>query len=392
MYDFIVVGARCAGAATALFLAEQGFRILVIDQFARPGPTLSTHIIGETDIYDRLRVHERMKTSGIPAMTRMRIDLEGRVFESDIAVTSRALSVRRELLDRWLFEELKQFPNVEIWTRAKVVSTLALKQRVIGVRFRHASGRQESVYGKIVIGADGRHSAIARSVGPEHLMASRDHHLAMYFAYIRGLQPLPVPTVEWYWLDDGIMLCNPLDQDLHCVAMMLPEQKFREWGQAPADPFLNRLRQIRTFEPRMESVSIHGRVRGITGLESYIRKPYGNKWLLVGDAGAHLHPVSGSGIDNAVCTAEIAAKELTLYKKGERTWQEAMKAYTKQRDERLVPQYRNCLRTLSRTVHRVEEESLQTLDVLCTFPGLVKELGHRAQGIYSSLLEGPTHD
>ncbi len=392
MYDFIIVGARCAGAATALFLAEQGYRILIMDQFEKPGPTLSTHIIGETDIYEKLGVHERMQASGIPAMTRMRIDLEGRVFESRITVTPRALSVRRELLDQWLFEELHRCPNVEIWTRTKAVTTLALKQRVIGVRFKHPNGKQDSVYGKVVIGADGRHSTIARSVRAELLMASRKHHLAVYYAYIRGLQSLPIPTVEWYWLDQGIMLCNPLDQGLHCVAIMQPEQRFREWGQHAAVPFMEQLRHIQTFVPRMNNAVIHGRVRGATSIESYVRKPYGDKWVLVGDAGAHLHPVSGTGIDNAVCTAEILANELVQFKKGACTWLEAMNTYMEQRDERIVPQYQNCLRTLERSMQALDAQSLQSLDVLCTFPGLVKELGHRATDIYSSLLEGPKHD
>ncbi|GIQ69336.1 FAD-dependent monooxygenase [Xylanibacillus composti] len=392
MYDFIIVGARCAGAATALLLAEHGFRILVMDQFAKPGPTLSTHIIGETEIYDKLRVHERMSSSGIPAMTRMRIDLEGRVFESGITVTSRALSVRRELLDQWLFEELGRFPNIEIWTRTKAVSTVSLKQRVIGVRFKHQSGRQDAVYGKVIIGADGRRSAIARAVQPARLLGSSENHLAVYYAYIRGLQPLPIPTVEWYWLDQGIMLCNPLDQGLHCIAVMLPEQQFREWGQAPAANFLKLLRKIATFAPRMDNAVIHGRLYGTAGIESYIRKPYGEKWALVGDAGAHLHPVSGTGIDNAVCSAAMLATELAKYRKGACTWQEAMQAYTRQRDERIIPQYHNCLRTLERSTQTIEAESLQTLGVLCTFPGLVKELGHRAPGIYSKLMEGPTYD
>jgi flavin-dependent dehydrogenase len=322
----------------------------------------------------------------------MRIDLEGRVFESNITVTPRALSVRRELLDRWLMEEMARLPNVDIWLKTRIISTVRFKNRLIGVNYKRPNGEEASVYAKVVIGADGRHSVVASSVGAQATLQSEDHHLAVYYAYIRHLDPLPIPTVEWYWSHGEIVLCNPLDMELHCVAVMLTEHMFRQWGTDPVTHYMERLRQIQTLAPRMKKAQVFGKLRGVSKSISCIRQPYGDQWVLVGDAGANLHPVSGTGIDNAVCTAEILAGELCLYMQGAKTWEEAMSSYTKQRDERIVPQYHNCLRTLARAAQDVDAESLQTLDVLCTFPGLVKQMGHRSQSIYSRLMEGLTND
>jgi 2-polyprenyl-6-methoxyphenol hydroxylase-like FAD-dependent oxidoreductase len=44
-YDAIVVGARCAGATTAMLLARRGYRVLVVDRAKFPSDTLSTHVI-----------------------------------------------------------------------------------------------------------------------------------------------------------------------------------------------------------------------------------------------------------------------------------------------------------------------------------------------------------
>ena len=44
-YDAIVVGARCAGAPTAMLLARQGHRVLLVDRATFPSDTLSTHVI-----------------------------------------------------------------------------------------------------------------------------------------------------------------------------------------------------------------------------------------------------------------------------------------------------------------------------------------------------------
>ena len=43
MYDVIIVGARVAGAPTAMLLAWRGLKVLVVDRATFPSDTLSTH-------------------------------------------------------------------------------------------------------------------------------------------------------------------------------------------------------------------------------------------------------------------------------------------------------------------------------------------------------------
>ena len=45
MYDAIIVGARCAGAPTAMLLARRGFKVLLVDKATFPSDTISTHIL-----------------------------------------------------------------------------------------------------------------------------------------------------------------------------------------------------------------------------------------------------------------------------------------------------------------------------------------------------------
>src|SRR5215471_6521939 len=45
MYDAIIVGARCAGSPTAMLLARQGFRVLLVDHAKFPSDTVSTQVI-----------------------------------------------------------------------------------------------------------------------------------------------------------------------------------------------------------------------------------------------------------------------------------------------------------------------------------------------------------
>ena len=65
-YDAIIVGARCAGAPTAMLLARKGYRVLVVDRATFPSDTISTHIIWPqgAEIMDRWGLLDRLAATG----------------------------------------------------------------------------------------------------------------------------------------------------------------------------------------------------------------------------------------------------------------------------------------------------------------------------------------
>ena len=71
-YDAIVVGARCAGSATAMLLARAGLRVLLLDR-AHPGrDTLSTHALmraGVLQLRPLGRPADRIVAAGTPPVT-----------------------------------------------------------------------------------------------------------------------------------------------------------------------------------------------------------------------------------------------------------------------------------------------------------------------------------
>ncbi|UFJ42393.1 NAD(P)/FAD-dependent oxidoreductase [Brevibacillus humidisoli] len=387
MYDFIIVGARCAGAALACFLGHSGYKVLLIDKYESPGPTLSTHIIGEIDVYDLLGIREKMETAGAPQMKRMRVDLEGSVMESDMITTPRAISLRRELFDAILLEKVYDFSSVTVLLTTRATDLLVQHNQVCGVACQQTDGSSLTFYARAVIGADGRDSLVARAVRAEMMQTTDENHLDVVYAYLANVDPLPLPTVEWYWHGQDVTICNPIDQGLHCIALMMPSEVLSGWKDSLIQRYLERISRLQTLRPRLRRAEIAGRIRGVRKLVSYVRKPYGSGWALVGDAGAHLHPIAGVGIDNAVCSAQYLAEELDHYMTGKKTWQQAMEAYQHRRDERIVPQYEATLRTLARTRQHLSCESLQSLQMLCTFPSLVKALAIHSDEVLSHLQE-----
>ena len=69
-HDVIVVGARCAGAATAMLLAERGHDVLVVDRAVLPSDTVSTHSIARGGIVQLQRwgLLDDVLASGAPPL------------------------------------------------------------------------------------------------------------------------------------------------------------------------------------------------------------------------------------------------------------------------------------------------------------------------------------
>jgi 2-polyprenyl-6-methoxyphenol hydroxylase-like FAD-dependent oxidoreductase len=70
MYDAIIVGARCAGASTALLLARKGARVLLVDRATVPSDTISGHAIRQPGVayLKRWGLLESVIATGAPAI------------------------------------------------------------------------------------------------------------------------------------------------------------------------------------------------------------------------------------------------------------------------------------------------------------------------------------
>ncbi len=70
-YDVIVVGARCAGAPTAMLLARQGHRVLLVDRATFPSDTVSTHLVHQPGVAALARwgLLDRLVATGCPPIS-----------------------------------------------------------------------------------------------------------------------------------------------------------------------------------------------------------------------------------------------------------------------------------------------------------------------------------
>ncbi len=166
-YDAIVVGARCAGAPTAMLLARKGYRVLVVDRASSPSDTVSTHVIHAPGIaaMNRWGLLEQVTATGCPPAETYSFDLgpfaiRGTPHPCD--GFSSAFAPRRTLLDKILVEAAAD-AGAEVRERFTVDDVLVESGAVVGIRGRNDGGSSVVERARVVIGADGRYSHTRRS-------------------------------------------------------------------------------------------------------------------------------------------------------------------------------------------------------------------------------------
>jgi flavin-dependent dehydrogenase len=173
MYDAIVVGARCAGSPTAMLLARKGYRVLLVDRASFPSDTMSSHFIHPPGIAQLKRwgLLEQVAASNCPPFYNMTFDLGpfaliGSPPPAD--GVAEHYCPRRTVLDKILVDAVVEAGG-ELREGFLVQEILMEGDRVTGIRGRAAGGTMVTEEARVVIGADGMRSLLARTVqAPEY--------------------------------------------------------------------------------------------------------------------------------------------------------------------------------------------------------------------------------
>lgn len=342
-YDAIIVGARVAGSSLALLLGKQGRRVLLVDRDQFPSGTLSTHVVmsGPGSALDRLGVREDTEAIGVRLMRRARTHVNDCTFEGPLTLGSPGsylICPRREWLDQVLIEHAARQPTVEFLERTSAEELLWDGDRVVGVTLRTRTGRRVDQRSRVVIGADGKHSRMARWVG-----AARYNEIAMqrpvYYAYYEGVRPLAQPCLELFFNDEGhVAFVVPMEPGLDCLVLEVLPEEYGAYRSGLAAKFEASVRRLPEMESRLEGARRHGPIRGTRGVENYFRVPYGPGWALTGDAAYCKDPITGLGIGDAFTQAFFLSEALEAAFAGG-GWEAIMQAYHERRDRTVLPAY-----------------------------------------------------
>lgn len=168
-HDVIIVGARCAGAPLAMLLARAGHAVLLVDRATFPSDTMSTHWILRpgVELLDAWGLLDRVVATGCPPIDHISMDLEGFALAgTPTTATGPAVTYapRRTHLDALLVDAAR-VAGAEVREGLSVREVLWRDGRVVGVAGQDRDGRSVTAHARVVVGADGRNSTVARAVG-----------------------------------------------------------------------------------------------------------------------------------------------------------------------------------------------------------------------------------
>jgi 2-polyprenyl-6-methoxyphenol hydroxylase-like FAD-dependent oxidoreductase len=338
-YDVIVVGARCAGSPTAMLLARSGYRVLVVDRATFPSDTVSTHLIHPRGAaaLQRWGLLDRVIATGCPPIDTYEFDfgpfsISGSPGTPDSPV---AYAPRRTVLDQLLVEAAAE-SGAEIREGFTVNELVTEDGAVVGVRGHGKDDRRTvTERARVVVGADGLHSSVARVVRPEQYR-EQPPLLCGYYTYWSGL-PMD-GRYEVHVRPHRGVGALPTNDDLTLVIAAWPFAEFEANKKDLEGNYLQTLELVPQFADRLRTATREARVVG-AAVPNFFRKPYGPGWALVGDAGYNKDPITAQGIQDSFRDAELCATALHEVFSGVRPFEAAMSEYQSRRDERVEGMY-----------------------------------------------------
>lgn len=309
VFDVVIVGARCAGSPLATFLQRAGLSVCVVDQAEFPSDTLSTHMfqLSGIEVLQKLGVLDAVLSEGAPPINHCYmkfedVDLSGPARRRPADPEMAMLCVRRVSLDVHLVEAARN-SGVEMRLHHRLTGLIERDGRVAGVRVTARSGKTSVIEARLVVGADGRMSTVARLTGSRRYHVMPSERMSSW-AYFRGVPQQAVPNVYYHRRDDEFVVAAPADNDLF-VAIICPSVE--HWDEYRRDNEGFYKRTIAGCEPVADLVARGERItkfRGLTRFEGYFREATGPGWVLAGDAGHFKDPTPGQGISDALRQVE----------------------------------------------------------------------------------------
>jgi menaquinone-9 beta-reductase len=298
-FDVVVVGARCAGSALAIHLAGAGMRVCLVDKARFPSETPSTHVIQPRGvaILAELGVLEPVLAHGATQLSCFSLVIDDVRIDGVLGDTFPypGLNVRRTVLDHALLKVAAN-SGVEVRTGCRVAGTRMSSSRVIGI-----DTVDGPVDAALVVGADGRSSVVAKSVGAQKYLVKPAGRIPVWAYFTTGPQE---PRLRIARKDNLAFLASPTDSGLYMAAVAIDHREADDFNRDRETNYRNALRSWTELDDIVGGADRDGPLRVMANWHSYFRESAGPGWALVGDAGHFKDFTPGQGISDALCQAK----------------------------------------------------------------------------------------
>jgi flavin-dependent dehydrogenase len=207
--------------------------------------------------------------------------------------------------------------------------------RVTGVRCQNKGGAPFTEKAKLVIGADGRHSLVARTLQVAEYN-TRPSMTCWYYTYWSNL---PLDALMFYQQPNRAVGTIPTNDGQICIPVVWPHQEFHAFRSDIEGNYMKTFTLFPELNEMISQAKREERFVGMADVPGFFRKSYGPGWALVGDAGYHRDPMTGQGISDAFRGAEGLAEAIDAGFSGKEQLDIALERNERQRDASVTPMY-----------------------------------------------------
>jgi len=299
--DVVVVGAGPAGSATALLLARRGHHVVIVDRarFPRPKPCGEYLNPGAVEVLDRLGLGTVVGATG-PTLSGMFIaGADGTAVWAPFP-SGRGRLVARVRLDHALLKEAAR-AGADVIEECRVETVTPGPTPAVSGR---RGSRPIRLIGRLVIGADGLRSAVARRTGALEAAAHAHYTVGAHFEHLQVLEPRGDLHLGEGWYAGAALHGNGAGN----VVVALPRTSFPQAGGDPEAAFTHACASLPVLRQIMRGARRISPFVSVGPLGYTRRRAVDEGILLVGDAAATINPMTGEGIFMALRGAELAAE------------------------------------------------------------------------------------
>jgi len=254
-----------------------------------------------TRVLARLGVLEAVAAAAPARLTGMKV-----VAPSGAAVVGRfenfSYALPRTRFDT-ILRDAAESAGVEVRERVKVEDVLYDRGAVAGIVARDTgSGMRDAYRARVVVGADGLRSIVARRLGKVHRIGPRRIAFTAHVADVADVHDLG----EMHVGRPGYVGFGPIGDGVTTVALVLPHREARR-----GEHFFAELQRFPAIRGRFDPRRIVRPVMATGPFARWSRRAAAPGAVLVGDAADFFDPFTGQGIYSALRGAELAAAAIT---------------------------------------------------------------------------------
>ena len=336
-FDVAVVGASVAGCTAARLFAQSGATVALIERRDDPAAfkVVCTHAIlpPATPIIERLGLAPLLVERGaLRTQAEFWTPYGGWLGLPDFPD---GWGVTRRTLDPVLRDLAVGTAGVEFFPGCTATHVVFDDTRPAGVAVEERDGRRTMIRARLLVGADGRNSTVARLAGVPGRV--RPHNRFFYFAYWRGVKPAQSANRLWLFDPDGAAQF-PIEDDL---TMLVATYHRSRLAEVRADPEGSYTRAVAGLPdgPDLSDAEQVSKLIGKLEMPNVIRPAARPGIAFVGDAALATDPFFGVGITFAFQSAEWLVDEASGALGSGQALDDALRRYRRKFAWRLAPHH-----------------------------------------------------